>query len=326
MKMIIPSFDPTATMSGTVRNPLPQNQQIGGSYGYLLWANESSVSLIISVNNASFRVHPWELAKINMTEPTQLIGWAVEVVLTNSASAPISLCLIDAYTPDEVISAAFPIPLVRNTNVGGVVTTSIVTQLINDGNTAGTVVLETTPTGQATSAASIDNSGNVVVRALSSSVWTTLFEIISGGAGAAITRFNNTLILDKPNAGADVELLQLQASDASPAARWTVNMTVGNSALKLVDNTNGARALLLYTNGQVGLVSMGTNGLSGVTTFSGAATGTYTHGMSATPAAISALQNVLNATNTYGSDNIGATTVHINVNASPQAFTAIAVR
>jgi hypothetical protein len=326
MRMTLPSFNPASAPQGTVTNPLPQNQQVNGSYGYLLWANESSVSLVISVNNASFRIHPWELAKIDFTEPTQFVSWAQEVILSNSASAPISLCLIDAYTPDEVISAAFPIPLVRNTNVGGVVTTSIVTQLINDGNAAGTVVLETTPTGQPSSAASIDNSGNVTIRALSNSVWTALFEIISGGAGQAITRFNSTLVLDKPNAGSDVELLQLQASDASPAARWTINMTVGNSALKIVDNTNGSRALLLYTNGQIGLVNMGSLGLSGVTTFSGAASGTYTHGMTATPAAISALQNVLNATNTYGCDNIGATTVHMNVNAAPQAFVAIAVR
>ena len=326
MKMMLPSFDPTATMSGTVRNPLPQNQQVNGSYGYLLWANESSVSLIINVNNNNFRIHPWELAKIDFDEATQMIGWAVEVVLSNAASAPISLCLIDAYTPDEVISAAFPIPLVRNTNVGGVVTTSIVTQLINDGNAAGTVILETTPLGQATSAASLDNSGNVTIRALSNSVWTALFEIISGGAGVATTRFNNTLILDKPQAGSDVELLQLQASDASPAARWCIVATVGNEALKFIDQTNGARAMVLYTNGQIGLTAMGNNGLSGVTTFSGAATGTYTHGLTVAPAAVSALQNVASATNTYGSDTYGSTTVHINVNASPQAFVAIAVK
>jgi len=191
MKMMIPSFNPASVASGTVRNPLPQNQQVNGSYGYLLWANESSVSLSISVNNNSFRIHPWELAKIDFGEPTQQVTWTQEVVLSNSASAPISLCLIDAYTPDEVISAAFPIPLVRNTNVGGVVTTSIVTQLINDGNAPGTVIIETTPTGQPSSALSVDNSGNVTIRALSSSVWTQILNIVAGSnVAAAVATLN----------------------------------------------------------------------------------------------------------------------------------------
>lgn len=325
MRIAIKSFDPTATTSGTVRNPLPQNQRVNGSYGYLLWANESSVSLLVTVGSDSFRIHPWELAKIDFTEPTQSVAWAQEVILTNAASAPISLCLVDAYTPDEPISAAFPIPLVRNTNVGGVVTTSIVTQLINDGNAAGTVVLETTPTGQATSAASLDNSGNFVIRGLDNSVWTVLFQIAAGGAGNSTQRFNTTLQLAKAQGGADAELVQLQSSDASPAARWTINQTNGNSALKIVDNTNGSRALILYTNGQVGFAAMGNRGIQGFGTFAGAASGTYTHGLTVAPAAVSALQNVAGSTNTYGSDTYGSTTVHINVNASPQAFTAFAV-
>lgn len=189
-KQLITSFDPTATASGMFKVGMPQNQMINGVYGYLLMANESSVSLIITINSDNFRVHPWQLEKIVLTEPTQMVTWAMEFILTNNASTPVSLVLVDGFTPDEIVGDAYPIPLVRNTNVGGTVTTAITNTLINDGSVANTVIMESTPLGQPTSAFSFDNSGNVVLRTLSSSVWSIILQIISGGAGPDTALFH----------------------------------------------------------------------------------------------------------------------------------------
>ena len=187
MKVLVTKFDPTATTSGSFPIPLPQNRALGGIFGNILMANESSVSLIITVNESRFRCPPWMLIKIPLKEITQSISWAQEVILTNAASAPISLVLVDGWTPDEEIGTGYPIPLVRNTNVGGVVNTALVETLINDGNPPNTQVIETTPSDQATSAFVLDNEGNLTLRTLSTNVWSIILQIVQGTTVAAAT-------------------------------------------------------------------------------------------------------------------------------------------
>lgn len=210
MRQTIPSFDPSAVTSGQISNPLPQNQIVNGGYGFWLWANESSVSLIVTVNQDRFRVHPWEIAKITFDEPCPIIYWAQEVMLTNSSSAPISLCLIDAYTSDEVVTDAFPIPLVRTTNVGGVVNTATVETLINNGNLPNTLIIQTQPSDQSTPAFQLDNEGNLVLRTVSSNVWSIIMQVIDGGASPATALFHGAA--DSLAAGLQANTLEIGTS------------------------------------------------------------------------------------------------------------------
>lgn len=273
-KQLITSFDPTATTSGQFLTQLPMNQQINGIYGYLLLANESSVSLILTVNSDRFRVHPWQLEKIVLTEPTQFVAWQQEVILSNAATSPISLVLVDGYTPDEIVANTYPIPLVRNTNVGGIVATSTTNTLVNDGSAPNTQIIETTPSDQATSAFKLDNEGNLTIRTVDSGVWSVILSIVEGSGGGAATKlFHGTadnvpasgvtagalpagvtspnylaltggtltgeLKLATAESGSDVELIQYLPSDASPAARWVSLYRHSDSALLFKDQSNG---------------------------------------------------------------------------------------
>jgi hypothetical protein len=205
MKLLITSFDPTATTSGSFKVPLPQNRAVGGLFGNVLLANESSVSLILTVNESRFRCPPWMLIKIPLVEITQIIYWQQEVILTNAASAPISLVLVDGWTPDEEIGTGYPIPLVRNTNVGGVVNTATVESLINDGNPPNTQVIETTPSDQVTSAFVLDNEGNLTLRTVNSGVWSIILQIVEGTmGGAASAVFHGTADVASSVAAANV--------------------------------------------------------------------------------------------------------------------------
>lgn len=288
--------------------------------------NESNYAIQVQTGGGVEWLPAWTGDLFRLPAPASSAVQLMPQALSTAQNPPSAAVLICSYFPGDLITGTYPYPLNRQTNLGNGSLPTAVTSVVNDGSPAATQVLEATPVGQLTSAFSFDNSGNVVIRTLDNSVWKTVFQIAAGGAGSTTQAFSTTLSFNKALAGADAELIQLQPTDASPVARWTINYTTGNSALKIINNTNGSRALIMYNNGQVGLIAMGNNGLQGVTTFTGAATGTYTHGLTLAPNAVSVLQNVAAATNTYGSDTYGSTTVHINVNASPQAFTAIAVR
>ena len=168
----------------------------------------------------------------------------------------------------------------------------------------------------ATSAASVPATG-VTAGALASGVTSPNYVAKAGDT------MTSTLTITTPEAGGSAQMIAFAASDA--ATNWSINQETSSQALKIIDNTSGNVGLRLYASGALGMNGMGTNGIYGIYHFSGAATGTYTHGLSTTPAACSALQNVAGSTDTYGSDTFGSATIHINVNASPQAFTAIVV-
>lgn len=149
-KQTITSFNPASAASGSFKaSAMAQNRNPQtGLYGYLLWANESPVSLIVQVNTDIFRIHPWQLEKIELKQETDIVSWSQEFTLTNSSSAPVSLCLIDGYTSDEPVGGNYPIQLVRSV---GTVTTAfqaqeLVTQdllravFIDDTSFPGTVI------------------------------------------------------------------------------------------------------------------------------------------------------------------------------------------
>jgi hypothetical protein len=136
-------------------------------------------------------------------------------------------------------------------------------------------------------------------------------------AGGGI--ISGTMTFNRPQSGSDSQLMQWQASDASPAARWTLNSRHSDSSLLLADNTNGAKPIYFLTSGSLSFNNSGS--MSGINSFSGSSSGTFTHGLSATPTSCWVTQNVSNSTDTVGSDSYGSSTIHVNINGS-FAFTA----
>jgi hypothetical protein len=177
-------------------------------------------------------------------------------------------------------------------------------------------------------------ASQVTAGALPSGVTLAASQVTAGALPSGVTSPNyvkhsgdtmtGTLTLSAAEGGGNAQLLTLSPSDA--ATVWQVQQETSTQILKIQDTTSGNYPIKFYTNGLVGLIAMGSNGLAGVTTFTGAAAGTYTHGLTEAPTTITALDNVTNSTNTLGCDTIGSTTVHMNVFNSPQAFVAAAIR
>lgn len=86
----------------------------------------------------------------------RLVGQSI----STATGAPSSVVMGNVYAAGEHIPGTFPVALVRQTNLGNSVPVSTSTnQVINDGNAAGTQVLEATPTGAGGSQAIITNQG-----------------------------------------------------------------------------------------------------------------------------------------------------------------------
>lgn len=364
MKYVIPSFDPTAKINGSVNLVAPDG------YGTLIIANESSVSLIVTINQDQQRVSPWEKQKIVLTEASYQLQWRQEFILTNSAASPVALVLIDQYSSDVIVPDTYPVALVRAANVGGTVNTVGTTTLANDGGADGIVVMEATPLSQASSAFSFDNSGNYTLRSKVASVWSVIFGIVSNGANVFHGTSDNVpatgvtagaLPVGVTIPGSQVSSIVASATTATSANALNNALVGGDNAanhyavLRTNQNASAARDLLVEgwdgttarvhlqcgqsaggiaplaqidNSGNFSSTSYNGNGggvLKGISAFTGAASGSYTHGLAVTPLSVQALQKVAGSTNTYGSDTYGTATVHINVNASPQAFTAIAM-
>lgn len=344
MIRLVTSFDPSNPGAGTnfINN-------IQGNVGYLLITNDSMITIAIKYQGYTRLSLAGTFSWIKIRQSVDSFDWAQVQVFPNVGSAPSSVVYVEGADVSEaeyVESMATPVALPRLTNLGNTVPINTsATSVVNDGNVVGTTVVEGTPAAS-TSQLKLANdgtgylgNGNLLIGATQITAqngYTINPAVIGAGAlGAGVTMPNyvlkagdtmsGTLVLAKALGGVDAELLQLQSSDASVPARWTINMTTGNNALKILDNTSGGVAMLFYTNAKIGLSSMGTQGFSGVGIFGGAATGTYTHGLTVVPATVLAMQKVLNATNTYGSDTYGSTSVHITVFASPQTFTALAI-
>lgn len=312
MRQIIPGFDPTAFPSGgTIKNPLPQNVQVNGSYGFWLWANESSVSIIVTVNADRYRVHPWEIAKIPFDDPTDAVTWSPEIMLTNANSAPISQCLIDAFTSDEIVTDAFPIPLVRTTNVGGVVNTALVSSLINDGNPSGIQIIETTPSGQSTSAFVLDNAGNLTLRTLSVNVWTVIMQLVAGTAVAAAA-----MTLNLVNGNMQANAINTTGTKNNGTGNYAFSSTGPISTDNKAFATDGSGNIVTVGNivgaGGISATSLGLAGNTNFTrrgNFSGTGSGTVATGAGGTPTWIGITDNQSGSTATVGAVISGSNAV-----------------
>lgn len=379
----------------------------------VLIANESPMALKIALPGKTFWLPAWTIDFIDLQSQQTLSGIFkfTPKNISSSTSAPSSVALLTLYQAGDKLTGQYPTPLTRQTNLGnGVITTAGSSTLVNDGSAANTTIIETTPTGQSTSAFVLDNMGNATWRTLDNNVWAVVISIIqnatgvatklfhgiadsanavaatgvtSGALSAAVTVAPNAIRSGAINAGATVSGAQVTTAVANASAVPASGVTAGTLASGVDLTTITSDAALITSDGSgnltenaliatgfknngvgnYGIVSkyaasldngaLATDGsgnvnkignivgagsiscaaitpqngqtLHGISTFSGAASGTYTHGLNITPLAVSALQKVAGSTDTYGSDSFGTTTVHINVNASPQAFTAICV-
>ena len=156
---IVSVFDPSAAAAGTFKA-----QASSGTYKMVVM-NESNVNLIFTfANGDTTQVPAWQSRLYCRHDGNSDVKWAQQTVLVASG-APVSQVIVETFAQHEEIIEGYPAPLVRQTNVGNMVTTvgggSSFVQ--NDSNAAGTSIVESTVLGDSGSAVSLTNDGVLTI-------------------------------------------------------------------------------------------------------------------------------------------------------------------
>jgi hypothetical protein len=130
---------------------------------HLFMFNESGCALTLTFgqtgNGFKLPAGAWTLVPLPMGE--YQIKWSVDFLISGG---PISLLLCTYYAPGEPTPSSFSL---GNSPIGGAVTTStggnVATSLVNDGNTNGTVIIESTVAGDSSSAVLLTNGGQLTL-------------------------------------------------------------------------------------------------------------------------------------------------------------------
>ena len=155
MSRLVASFDPSAG-SGTFQAGAVNRCSV-------LWVmNESPNFLQLDFGGAGTTkiVQPWYNMQIQLSNPVQTVNWSVLASL-QSGSAPVSMVYVELFDPAETVTSLLSGPLFRQSNVGNAaaVSSSAVT-IQNDGNAAGSTVIEATPSGAGSSQLLWRNDGS----------------------------------------------------------------------------------------------------------------------------------------------------------------------
>lgn len=138
---------------------------LGGNYGYFVFFNLSPYELELKLSNGDTRAAPawWARLLVFDQEPCPTIFWTIKAT-PDSSNPPLSMCWGEAYDISDDIAETYPQVLVRQTNIGNAqVAVSSSSSVVNDGNAAGTVVVEGTPSGTAVSQLKLTNDGQAVL-------------------------------------------------------------------------------------------------------------------------------------------------------------------
>lgn len=153
---IVTTFDPATATTNTFKVP-----QSAASGSMVIW-NESNISLSIQFQTGDSAYIPaWGARRFVGSYGGSTITWAQQAQLASN-QAPLSQVIVETYAQGEDLHEVFPMTLSRQTNVGNASTvTSAASSVQNDGNVAGTSVVEATVAGDPNSAVQITNAGIV---------------------------------------------------------------------------------------------------------------------------------------------------------------------
>lgn len=149
----IGAFTPQATPAGSFN--------IQYSHGHFLFVNESYSNLLIRLEYDSFALQSGQCRMICINQSGPIINYST--LSTLQIANAVDAVLVEYYAPGEKYLETYPSTLTRQAVIGNVVQTSggSMANLINDGNAVGTQIIESTPTGDASSAISILNDATM---------------------------------------------------------------------------------------------------------------------------------------------------------------------
>src|SRR6266702_1903697 len=149
---IVATFNPAVTTPNTFIV-----QQSSASGKMVVW-NESNISIQLTFQNGDTTYVPaWTARMFCGNFGGSTITWAQHSTLTSN-QPPLSQVVVETFGSNEAIPGTFPATLSRQTNIGNAGTVLTATSSIqNDGNNAGTSIIESTVLGDASSAISLTN-------------------------------------------------------------------------------------------------------------------------------------------------------------------------
>ncbi len=180
MPQIVAQYNPNA--------PGPQQSfstNMPNGRGRMIIWNASNVQQTIQNGAYTDFCPAWTGMLYYLDQGELIVRWAVHSTLISNGN-PISLVTVVTYNDSEKLPTNFPVPLQYQTNIGnaGAVSSST-SNLINDGNIAGTQIIESTPTGAASSVISILNDGTIAIYGDVGGVLTPLVQTNPGAASFA---------------------------------------------------------------------------------------------------------------------------------------------
>jgi hypothetical protein len=156
---IVATFDPSVLTTDAIT--IPQS----AANGTLVVYNESNIALTFTFQNGdSDYVPAWVGQKFRIEGTNVNVTWQHQSILS-SIAPPLSQVIVVAYACGEPVPNGFPVALSRQANIGNIIQTfaaavvPFVTSLVNDGNAAGTQMIESTVAGQSTSSVNVTNDG-----------------------------------------------------------------------------------------------------------------------------------------------------------------------
>jgi hypothetical protein len=255
MKMIT-SFDPTTATSGTFDHKV--SNPCGGVYLF----NESNVWLQLRLPGGhQVGLPAWWARFYRLDEVLEPILWS-ELATISTIASPLSQVYGEAYESSELKNRSFydgPIP--RNPYIANQVSSAVSTnQVINDGNPAGTTVVEATQSGN-TGGSNLyaGNDGTFYVGYWSGSGYNKYFQLVSASTPKVILG-KGTFIRSLDAAGAnEANILGVDGSGNT----FIQNHPTNNETV--IYDKNGVPLVTVDSSGNVKAKGNNNNKLSNVT-------------------------------------------------------------
>ncbi len=206
MSSLIAEFDPSAATSGAFVVAYLSN-----GIGTLVVWNDSAWSLDLTFPDGTTNIAPaWCAMIYKLTGPAGSVTWTQDKQ-ANATTPDLSNVWVVAYLASENVPGVFPVALTRQTKSGGGAVTSNANAISNDGNVAGTSIVEATVQADSASAVSLTNSGvlalgtaahkgqiSIVSEAPNSGAYSDVFDL---GNGVQLGVFGNS------GPGVDLQIL-----------------------------------------------------------------------------------------------------------------------
>lgn len=308
-------FTPQANPTGTFNIQITQ--------GKVKFSNESCQNLVVTFANGDSDKVPAGYEYIFCVNQS---GTTISYTVISSLNLPcIDAVDVTIFDPGEKIEGVYPSPLVRQTIVGNSLNLATsTTSIVNDGNVAGTQIIEAKVSGDVTSTVTLTNDAILVLGDAAHNGSLTVFGPTSLDNGAITTNGTGTATIVE----VDTNTIKAPADGAS-----VFSVTAGNTRVQSTANVSiqipSGTTKWLFTGSDLsciggGGINFNVGRIKDINSVSGGGSGTFNHGLSGTPLVFIPMDNT-SGSQTMGASSFTGTQVVVTAGAG-HAWKAITYR